>query len=473
MPLTVTMLKSPETVTMADAPRIIGEQGGSLGRGPDNTWVLEDPDSYVSSLHCRFSFESGQYYLIDLSMNGTFFGDSPSPMGNGAKLPVNNNDRFAIGDYEFQITFDRQPGNLADPFADTDAMSDFKSAAKRGLEGFAPSPFEGGHTSGNERLVVPESEQQDPIKALEEAYGVKGSPNERDNLPGELSENWWNDRESPNNADGLSSGLPEPGNRGPAPDEPKLGDRRASLEIDFELKKRQQELEKMNARLQAEIDQLKQQLEGQDRAPGKNQVDTIFVEALGLGQHNLGDQEIMRINRIGGEILREMIFGLMQVLRSRISIKKEFRMNVTTLQPKENNPLKFSPNEGDALENMFIKKGDSFKQPIESVRDGFDDVANHQLAILAGMREAFRTLIDRFDPVRLEEGFSKQHRSGLLPGNQKAKNWDSYTGYYENIRNDIDKSFQKLFGDGFVRAYEDQLQKLAIARKAKKYDNDN
>ena len=142
-------------------------------------------------------------------------------------------------------------------------------------------------------------------------------------------------------------------------------------------------------------------------------------------------------------------------------------MNVTTIQPVENNPLKFSANIDDALENMFLKSGNAFKQPLEAVNEGFDSVAEHQVAILAGIREAFKSVIERFDPIVLEERFSRQSRSGILPGSQKAKNWDAYTVYYEELVGDIDKSFQYLFGDGFVRAYEDQLQKLAISKKSR------
>jgi predicted component of type VI protein secretion system len=54
-------------------------------------------------------------------------------------------------------------------------------------------------------------------------------------------------------------------------------------------------------------------------------------------------------------------------------------------------------------------------------------------------------------------------------GSQKARNWEAYIEYYNELVGDIDQSFQYLFGDGFVRAYEDQLQKLAISRKSKKH----
>ena len=240
-----------------------------------------------------------------------------------------------------------------------------------------------------------------------------------------------------------------------------------------ETQSRQQSLEQANAKLQAELDQIKQQISsGQQAVNTQNLVDTTFINALGFGNQNLADEEIAQINQLAGAVFREMVIGLMQVLGSRNSIKSEFRINVTTIQPVENNPLKFSANVDDALENMFLKQGNAFKKPIESVSDAFEGVAEHQVAVLAGIREAFKVVIGRFDPVLLEESFSKQNKGGLLPGSQKAKNWQSYIDYYQELAGDIDKSFQYLFGDGFVRAYEDQLQKLAVTRKSRKFNSD-
>ena len=189
---------------------------------------------------------------------------------------------------------------------------------------------------------------------------------------------------------------------------------------------------------------------------------------MGLHQLNMSDDEITNVNQVVGEVVREMVSGLMQVLGSRSSIKNEFRMNVTTIQPVENNPLKFSANIDDALENMFIKQGNAYKKPVQAVQESFESIAEHQVAILAGIRAAFKGVIERFDPVLLEQRFAKQKKSGLMPASQKAKNWDAYLEYYNELAGDIDNSFQYLFGDEFVQAYEEQLQKLTIARKVTK-----
>lgn len=155
----------------------------------------------------------------------------------------------------------------------------------------------------------------------------------------------------------------------------------------------------------------------------------------------------------------------MQVLRSRASIKNEFRMNITTIQPVENNPLKFSVDTGEALENMFIRKSSAYKKPREAFREGFNGIAEHQVAIIAGIRAAFKSMMERFDPEHLEKQFDRQSKAAMLPGMQKARYWSAYTDYYRNFVDNIEQSFQYLFGDEFVQAYEDQLRKLVAARK--------
>ena len=512
MSLQLTMIKAPESVALAEAPLSIGEQGGTLGRGAENSWVLEDPDLYLSSLHCQFSFENGQYYLTDHSTNGTFYGDSADPLGKGVKIPVNDNDRVVIGDYEFVLSIAAGQEIPADPFsprpgaaAGTDSFAASPGAGD--LDGFAASPYNAPSQAIHSSLPVGNSDV-DPLAALDRARGdsapqspafppVAGqnpfsgpthsdganSMNQQMDWPtpapppgsspaGTIPDDWDADDDLVDREPIPPAASPSAAAVGQAPMSPPAAEAASTAASDPHLQSRQQELEQANARIQAELDQLKLKLGQRPAAEGHpTRVDTTFIDALGFANQNLSDEEIIQINRLAGEVFREMVSGLMQVLGSRNSIKNEFRINVTTIQPVENNPLKFSANVDDALENMFLKQGNAFKKPIESVREGFEGVAEHQVAILAGIREAFKVVIGRFDPVVMEENFTRQIRGGLLPGSQKAKFWEAYVDYYDELAGDIDKSFQYLFGDGFVRAYEDQLQKLAISRKSRKHDD--
>jgi type VI secretion system FHA domain protein len=143
-------------------------------------------------------------------------------------------------------------------------------------------------------------------------------------------------------------------------------------------------------------------------------------------------------------------------------------MNVTTIQPVENNPLKFSANLEEAIENMFVKEGNAYKKPVEAIREGFQSITEHQLAVLAGIRAAFTGGIERFNPDALERRFSKYQKSGLIQMGKKGKNWDFYRDYYRELVSDMDGSFRHLFGDEFVQAYEDQLHRLSLSRKKRR-----
>lgn len=565
MSLLITITKSPDTASIAESSKTFDLQGGTIGRGKDNSWVLDDPERFLSTRHCEFSCENGQYFITDLSTNGTFYNGSPNPIGKGSKLPLNDGDTFLLGDYEFSISLAAQPGGAASdpfgspassPFAADDPFGSADNSFSQGSD-FGGSPFSSGHVSSSDSLFSTSPEETDPLAALDKAQGGSSNINSMGNVeaggfgasadpfsspasadpfagPSHSDQaNPLNEQVSwpnavPEQSDFNSGGIPDdwdddflspaepaqpvapapavPTQAAPPPVQtplteppvvPRPAQARPAAPVPpapaqaFEPEPasqgnfqsapqsvtpqndastaRQKTLEAANAKIQAELEILKQQISAQQRnTPVQNSVDMTLIKAIGFENQNLVDEEITQINQLTGEVVREMVSGLMQVLGSRSSIKNEFRMNVTTIQPVENNPLKFSANVDDALENMFIKQGNAYKKPVDAVREGFNGIAEHQVAILAGIRAAFKGVIERFDPALLEARFEKHNKGGLIPGSQKAKNWDLYLEYYNELAGDIDNSFQYLFGDDFVQAYEDQLQKLVIARKPPK-----
>jgi len=539
MPIVITITKAPESVNISESSKTFDEAGGTLGRAKDNAWVLDDPERFLSSCHCQISFDNGQFYITDLSTNGTFFDGSVNPMGKGSKLPLNDGNLFMLGDYEFtaSINMPMQDYN-SDPFASDPSSSNIFATPLPGDDfgGAGDSPFGGGHVSSSESLFSTSAEETDPLAALDKAQGGSQGGGSLGGLPGgglpgdfgsadpfqaspasdPFAGPSHSDQANPLNqqvswpdsapeaggipddwADDLMSSAPAaapmPSQQpvAPAPQVPSPARQAAPTAQPMQPPVQQppvqqppvqqpagvsaQTLEAMaaqqraNDKIQSELAMLKQQIGSQQRGVKTDvSVDTQLIEAMGLQNNNLSDAEITQINQIVGEVVREMVSGLMQVLGSRSSIKNEFRMNVTTIQPVENNPLKFSANVDDALENMFIKQGNAYKKPVEAVKESFEGIAEHQVAILAGIRAAFKGVIERFDPKQLEQRFSKHKKTGIIPASQKAKNWDSYLEYYEELAGDIDNSFQYLFGDEFVQAYEEQLQQLIIARKTQK-----
>jgi type VI secretion system FHA domain protein len=171
-----------------------------------------------------------------------------------------------------------------------------------------------------------------------------------------------------------------------------------------------------------------------------------------------------------GRILRIVVGGLMDVLRTREQIKNEFRMRMTTFKSADNNPLKFSANVDDALHNLLVKRNSAYLGPAEAFEDAFADVRHHQMAMLAGVRVAFNAMLADFEPERLQETFDRQLKKGsLLSAPARLRYWELYRDKFHDMVKDPETNFRELFGDEFARAYEEQLESLkAVARAQRK-----
>jgi type VI secretion system FHA domain protein len=184
----------------------------------------------------------------------------------------------------------------------------------------------------------------------------------------------------------------------------------------------------------------------------------LRVVLAGAGLENVAANP--ELARNFGEILRIVVGGVMDVLQARQKLKSEFRMGMTTFKPLDNNPLKFSANVDDALHNLLVKRNAAYLSPVEAFEDAFDDIRNHQLAMLAGLRVAFDTMLAEFSPERLQEEFDRQKKSALLPTPAKLRYWELYREKFHDMVRDSERCFRELFGEAFADAYEEQLKLL-------------
>jgi type VI secretion system FHA domain protein len=174
------------------------------------------------------------------------------------------------------------------------------------------------------------------------------------------------------------------------------------------------------------------------------------------------------LTRTLGEILRVVVVGLMDVLQSRQRIKEEFRMQQTIFRPSDNNPLKFSVNVEDALHNLLVKRNPAYLKPVEAFADAFDDLRDHQLAMLAGMRVAFETMLAEFDADKMQQEFDTQlGKSSLALVPAKLRYWDLFRARRAGLAKDPEEAFERLFGQEFRRAYEDPFRQLKAQRRTR------
>lgn len=515
MTVQISIESSPKSVAVADATRTFSEQGGSIGRAADCSWQLEDPERFLSGLHCEISYSGAGFVLIDNSTNGTFINSNPEPIGKGASVPLADGDIIEIGDYKLKVSMWSVTGAstdtadaLDDPFSDpglppaeSDPFGDYSPSVGQG------DPFGPPDALGDDFSLDSTPEEKDPLAMLDKQGFSQGSsappPDRTDDIFGATGASMSG---AASLGDSISWPEASPENQIPedwGSDFDLLGDEPPPVEPPAPTPMPMEPVARPNSAPKGPpdssrhvdpfdmADELPQSMPLTDRPvnrampepsspPPRPQPSTAshssvgapldtdsadaLIKAMGLNPSTLNPRQKLEISEQVGTLMRDVVGGMMQMLRSRASIKNEFRMDVTTIQPAENNPLKFSVDVDEALENMFVRKSSAYKGAEEAFNEGFSGIAEHQMAIIAGIREAFEGMIKRFDPQSLEQQFNLGSKGSIIPGARAAKNWSAYEKYYAQINNNLDNSFQFLFGDEFVQAYEEQLRKLAIAR---------
>lgn len=162
-----------------------------------------------------------------------------------------------------------------------------------------------------------------------------------------------------------------------------------------------------------------------------------------------------------GRLFREALQGTLDLLAARTIAKRELHADGTMLKSRDNNPLKFSPSVEVAFTHLLGPTPPGFMAPVPAIRDAFDDLRAHQIAVLAGMRAALNAVMKRFDPLELEVRLTRRSTwDALLPAARKAKLWDLFSESYDEIHRETADDFDTLFGRAFLDAYAEQLAQL-------------
>ncbi len=110
MPLQIEIVSEHQEMLGDDHVRVFREGGGTIGRSLESDWILPDPDRYISSRHATIDFQSGAYYLADISTNGVYVNNENKPLGKGNPRRLFHGDRLRMGDFEFHVSLDEGEG---------------------------------------------------------------------------------------------------------------------------------------------------------------------------------------------------------------------------------------------------------------------------------------------------------------------------------------------------------------------------
>ena len=128
---------------------------------------------------------------------------------------------------------------------------------------------------------------------------------------------------------------------------------------------------------------------------------------------------------------------------------------------RDNNPLKLMGEVQEAMDYLFDPAGrrEGFLEPVQAIADAAEDLRAHELALMAGMRGAILGAVRRFDAQVLEKALDKS-AGGFSFGGRKAKMWEQFLAYQQNLSQETQEDFNKVFGRDFMAAYEAQIRRL-------------
>jgi type VI secretion system FHA domain protein len=474
--LTLTITASSGTKPGEATRQEFTQEGGTIGRAPKrgleygNSWVLSH--NKVSACHALISFRDGVFYIEDTSRNGTSVNSPNNRLVGGRPYALQTGDCILIEPYEIDVSIDggieRPVRPRGEAFGDDDPFAPAPVSPLEGPNRVSPPPGAG-------------SGEVDPLKFFDPLN--KLAPHRPSEAVAPPADDWHGAHydppaafPDPNRALSDSAAIPQ-GYNPLAPDDPFAGTipqrpPRPAVEP-------QPPRPKTKPVAAREVPPLPPPPVVPVRPapkpinPPAPPVARVAVPAAGEEPGSGGLTDVLsgaglpgfavtpELAHSLGEILRVVVSGLMDVLQARQRIKEEFRMRQTVFRPADNNPLKFSANVEDALHNLLVKRNAAYLGPVEAFADAFEDLRNHQLAMLAGMRVAFEAMLADFDPDRLQGEFDRQLAKVSLPlVPAKMRYWDLYRERRREMAKDPEAAFAQLFGEEFAQAYEEQFRAL-------------
>jgi FHA domain-containing protein len=428
-----------------------GPQGGTIGRAPSNTLCLPDPERHISRLHAEIVYNVGGFAICNVGSA------NPIVVNGRVLLPretisLCHGDEIMMGAYGMraELTAAAQPntGHDAAPGVSPEQVAAFSSVLEAAAIPPPPEPrpwYKFGASDAPPEIAAPAptsapmplqpsvhhlAETTMPaVRVAREAPFTIAPAKPMPPIPGPQ------ENPAPDTQSGvLDSGLGIPNDDDlettpfPTLDTPKLPEPRPPA------------------------------------SPSELALWSAFCHGAGINTDPAQHLTPELMNLIG-RILHQSIHGTLKLVALRTAAKQELRAQVTTIQSRNNNPLKFSPDASTAIEQLLQPASRGFTVGPAAITDTMDDLIGHMSGTMIGMRAAVKGALERFEPQHLESKLSTQRMIGtLVPMHRRAKLWELYLEHHENIQNEAEDNFHELFGKAFLKAYDEQLDRLQRER---------
>jgi len=334
--------------------------GGTIGRSLGCDWPLPDSKRYISSRHAMIDYQSGAYYLVDLSRNGLFVNGCEAPLGQGNPQRLFDGDVLRLGEFEIKVAI---------------------------IEDASESPEDGMQDSVVRAQMVQEDVSMELPMIAEDQV--------RDELSLDMAL-------KPGDESGELSAISE------IPQDPGFAKQMLADSVDE------------------------------------------FLKSAGLNPDDFRGIEPDTLLKNAGRLLIEFVEGTHALLVSKDKIMAG--LNVRPQDKETSNPLRSSESIDNAIRLLLGNTNGVNTAGGEAVEKAFDEMLQHQRAVISAMRNALGDYLGYFEPDALEKHFEQQKkRTG---GSTKDAFRELYAEAFVGLAKPNKRKLPQRFDDEFARAYE-------------------
>jgi type VI secretion system protein len=421
--------------------RVFGVNGGSIGRAPDNDWVLPDQKRLVSGHHCDIEYRGGDYWISDRSTNGVFVNESDDPVSETGPVALQDGDRLRLGDYEVLVSVDDRIDFLP-------AAAELESAEDHLDSGI-------GAKLDLDSLFTPRDSGDSSSISIRNAFGLK--------LPKDFRAAAAAQAESASVRDGTPQ-APEA-----QPDAEADSTPASSTPAEWALKTRavtRQELADALARRQSRIEARQQTLPYHQQASAWTDLRTAlqaFCRGAGIDPATLSPEAQSMLPLVAGQLLREAVVGLTDLQQARAAASPA----TPSVAPSAtmSNPLRTSTSVEQALTRLLESHGRSIGGPVEALRDVLLEAKEHEAAVNAAVREGLAALLAQLAPTYVADQFEQGRARTIAPGQDpRPRYWEHYSELYRVVTQHGGDGMPHPFIEAFTRAYEAARAEMSSRR---------